>query len=71
MFSFFIAITIWFVRNERIARIATDTVSRFVHVRTAKVNKYARKGSVVVKRFIAHFRRIKLLFLLKIYHYEI
>ena len=33
---------------------------------TAKVNKYARKGSVVVKKFIAHFRAIKLLFLLKI-----
>ena len=30
---------------------------------TAKVNKYARKGSVVVKKFIAHFRTIKLLFL--------
>ena len=52
-------------------RIATDTISRFVHVCTAKVNKYARKGSVVVKRFIAHFRPIKLLFPLKIYHYEI
>ena len=52
-------------------RIAADTISRFVHVCTAKVNKYARKGSVVVKRFIAHFRTIKLLFLLKIYHYEI
>ena len=38
---------------------------------TAKVNKYARKGSVVVKKFIAHFRTIKLLFLLKIYHCEI
>ena len=38
---------------------------------TAKVNKYARKGSVVVKRFIAHFRTKKLLFLLKIYHCEI
>ena len=37
---------------------------------TAKVNKYARKGSVVVKKFIAHFRTIKLLFLLKIYHCE-
>ena len=33
---------------------------------TAKVIKYARKGSVVVKKFIAHFRAIKLLFLLKI-----
>ena len=33
---------------------------------TAKVNKYARKGSVVVKKFTAHFRAIKLLFLLKI-----
>ena len=32
-------------------RIATDTISRFVHICTAKVNKYARKGrgSVVVK----------------------
>ena len=39
--------------------------------RTAKVNKYARKGNVVVKNFIAHFRTIKLLFLLKIYHCEI
>ena len=29
-------------------RIATDTISRFVHMCTAKVNKYmyARKGSV-------------------------
>ena len=52
-------------------RIATDTISRFVHVCTAKVNKYAREGSVVVKRFIAHFRTIKLFFPLKIYHYEI
>ena len=26
----------------------------------AKVNKYARKGSVVVKKFIAHFRTVKL-----------
>ena len=31
----------------------------------AKVNKYARKGSVVVKKFIAHFRTVKLLFLWK------
>ena len=38
---------------------------------TAKENKYAGKGSVVVKKFIAHFRTIKLLFLLKIYHCEI
>ena len=38
---------------------------------TAKVNKYARKGSVVVKKLIAHFRTIKLLFLLKIYRCEI
>ena len=38
---------------------------------TAKVNKYARKGSVVVKKFIAHFRTIKLLFRLKIDHCEI
>ena len=27
-------------------RIATDTISHFVHMFTAKVNKYARKGSV-------------------------
>ena len=52
-------------------RIAADTISRFVRVCTAKVNKYAREGSVVVKRFIAHFRTVKLLFPLKIYHYEI
>ena len=53
-------------------RIATDTISRFVynHV-TAKVNKYAREGSVVVKKFIVYFRTIKLLFPLKIYHCEI
>ena len=38
---------------------------------TAKVNKYARKGSVLVKKFIAHFRTIKLLFLLNSYHCEI
>ena len=38
---------------------------------TAKVNKYARKARVVVKTFIAHFRTIKLLFLVKIYHCEI
>ena len=38
---------------------------------TAKVNKYARKGSVVVKKFIAHFRTKKLLFLFKIYNCEI
>ena len=47
-------------------RIATDTISHFVHMCTAKVNKYARKGSVVVKKFIVHFRAIKSLFLLKI-----
>ena len=29
-------------------RIATDTISRFVHICTAKVNKCARKGSVEV-----------------------
>ena len=38
---------------------------------TAKVNKYARKGSVVVKKFMAHFHTIKLSFLLKSYHSEI
>ena len=50
-------------------RIATDTISRFVHICTAKVKKYARKASVVVKKFIAHFRTM--LFLLKIDHCEV
>ena len=79
MFSFFfVAITICFMRNEsRIYRIATDTKAVLYKndinsvTNTAKVNKYVRKGSVVVKKFIAHFRTIKLLFLLKIYHCEI
>ena len=47
-------------------RTATDTISRFVHICTAEVNKYARKGIVVVKKFIANFRTTKFLFLLKI-----
>ena len=38
---------------------------------TTKVNTYARNGSFVVKKFIAHFRRVKLLFLLKSCHCEI
>ena len=37
----------------------------------AKINKYARKGSVEFKKFIAHFRTKKLFFLLKSYHCEI
>ena len=36
-----------------------------------KVNKYVRKGSVVVKKFIARFRKVKLLSLLKSCHCEI
>ena len=52
-------------------RIATENISRFVHICTAKVKKYAREESVVVKKFVAHFRTIKLLFLLRIYHCEI
>ena len=47
-----------------------NLVNNMVYV-TAKVNKYAREGSVVVKKFIADFRTMKLLFLLKIYHCEI
>ena len=38
-------------------------------INTLTVNKYAREGSVAVKKFIAHFR--KMLFLLKNYHFEI
>ena len=38
---------------------------------TTKVNQYVRKGSVVVKKFIAHFRTVKLLFVLKSCHWEI
>ena len=56
-------------------RIATDTKAVCTYMitvtNTAKVNKYARKGSVVVKKVKAHFHTIKLRFLLKIYHCEI
>ena len=47
MFSFFYSYKD-LVHEEMRAfeRIATDTISHFVHMCTAKVNKYARKGSV-------------------------
>ena len=68
MFPFFIAITICFMRNENILKKSYRHLSRLVHKNnctplTTKVNKYARWGSVVVKKCIAHFRTVKLLFL--------
>ena len=47
MFSFFYSYND-LVHEEMRAfeRIANDTISHFVHMCTAKVNKYARKGSV-------------------------
>ena len=75
MFSSFIAITVWFMRNESILKNSYRHLPFCTYIitvtNTAKVNKYARKGSVVVKKFIAHFRTIKLLFLFKIYNCEI
>ena len=51
MFSSFIAITVWSMRNESILKNSYRHLPSCTYIitvtNTAKVNKYARKGSVV------------------------
>ena len=75
MFPFFKVITICFVRNilkNSYRRTLKPFCALMITVtNTTKVNEYARKGRVVVKKFTAHFRIVKLLFLLTSCHCQI